>query len=292
MEMNDRRSFLLRVGQMGLFGSLLVPLTGCPPPAAEGEGEGEGEAYVIPPLPWPYAELDLEQVRKSGHLWYGSKECCGGVFTAIVKALASVVGDPYDKIPCDMMLYGAGGVAGMGSLCGTLNGAGAAMSLVFDKPTVKTLMQQVISWYGATALPSDESDGYAVNHQLLEGDPYTIDISLPASVSGSELCHVSVTEWCLASSFTGGSPERKERCGRLAGDVAAKAVELMNAMYNGTFAPAYPLPSESSSCAVCHKETNTFDAGGFTRGSTDCNICHKDAYTDVPNNPLHNAVMQ
>ena len=290
----------MRVGQMGLFGSLLVPLTGCPPPAAEGEGEGdgegegegEGEAYAIPALPWPYAELDLEQVRKSGHFWYGTKDCCGGVFTAIVKALASVVGDPYDKIPCDMMLYGAGGVAGMGSLCGTLNGAGAAMSLVFDKPTVKTLMRQLISWYGATELPSNESDGYAVNHQLLEGDPYTIDISLPASVSGSELCHVSVSKWCLASGFTGGSPQRKERCARLSGDVAAKAVELMNAMHNGTFASAYPLPSESSSCAVCHTETNTFDAGGFTRGSTNCNICHKDAYTDVPNNPLHNAMMQ
>lgn len=279
MKTSKRREFLAQVGKISLIGATTGAVVGCPQPPPEDE-----TPYSIPPLPWTYAELDVELIRKRGHYWYYSKDCCGGAFTAIVKTLAEVVGDPFDKVPCDMMLYGAGGVAGFGSLCGALNGAGAAMGLVFDKATVSKLLAELISWYNTEPFPSDTSNRYAQNHEFLVSQ-YKTDAWLPSNSAGSELCHVSVTKWCLASGFASGSVERSERCGRLTGDVAAKAVELMNAQHAGTFQSVNPLPSSFASCALCHYQGTNFEAGQFTRGKTDCEQCHVDAYTDMSKPP-------
>lgn len=281
MEKASRRMFLTQAGQMGLLGGAAVAVSGCPIPS---DGGADWQTYTGRALPWPYAKLDVETIRKRGHYWYYTKECCGAVFTAIVGSLAEVVGDPFTKIPWDMMWYGAGGTAGFGSLCGTLNGAGAAMNLVFDKAITKKLMTELISWYCATALPSEISNSYAQNHEFLV-DEYKTDAWLEPSVSGSELCHVSVTKWCLASGYASGTVERSERCGRLAGDVAAKAVELMNAEYDGTFQAANPLPSDASSCSLCHNQGTDFEAGQFTRGSADCDQCHVFLYEDLNESP-------
>ena len=70
--------------------------------------------------------------------------------------------------------------------------------------------------------------------------------------SGSPLCHVSVTKWCRASGFDIGSPEQIERCARVAGDVAAKAVELLNAQEDGLFQGEYVMPESTAECLSCH----------------------------------------
>ncbi|MDK2373167.1 MAG: twin-arginine translocation signal domain-containing protein, partial [Candidatus Korarchaeota archaeon] len=46
----------------------------------------------VPELPWPYEELDVEYVRKLGHLGYYAFECAGGSFWAIMTALKEKVG--------------------------------------------------------------------------------------------------------------------------------------------------------------------------------------------------------
>ncbi|MBI4556560.1 MAG: C_GCAxxG_C_C family protein [Candidatus Hydrogenedentes bacterium] len=284
MEKLERRNFLVRAGQVGLLSGLLGAAATQPVTCNLNTVPNGDAGSQLPALPWPYAKLDVETVRKRGHYWYYTKDCCGGVFTAIVKSLVEAVGAPFDKIPCDMMLYGAGGAAGFGSLCGALNGAGAAIGLAFDKPTTMKLMTELISWYAVEPFPSDISNTYAQNHEFLV-EQYKTDAWLPSSVADSELCHASVTHWCLGSGFASGSVERSERCGRLAGDVAAKAVELMNAQYDGTFIAAHPLPSEAASCSLCHYQGTDFARGQFTRGKTNCEKCHVDLYSDLNESP-------
>ncbi|MHC4798156.1 MAG: C-GCAxxG-C-C family protein, partial [Planctomycetota bacterium] len=222
---------------------------------------------------WNYTRLDTESVRKKGHLYYYDGRCCAGAFKAIVLSLAQVVGHPFDKIPCDMMRYGAGGVAGFGSICGALNGASAAIGLVCDQATTMKLVAELLSWYAATPLPSQISNRYAQNHEFLVNEYYT-DAILVQSAAGGNLCHMSVTNWCKASGFASESNECNERCARLTGDVAAKAVELLNAQHAGAFESKYPSPGEASGCMSCHKPGSDFDKGQWTRGKMDCNTCH------------------
>lgn len=228
----------------------------------------------IPPSPWTYAELDQEVVRKKGHAKYYEGDCCFGAFAAIVEALQEQVGFPYTQIPTKMMEFGAGGVAGWGTTCGSLIGSAAAINLVTDKDTAKKLVDELLNWYSQTPFPSELSNEYAVKHAFLV-EEYKTDKELPQSVSNSPLCHVSVTEWCKVSGFASGSKERSERCGRLTGDVAAKAVELLNANFHGTFAPVFKLSEETQGCTACHSKGENYQMGQFTQGKMECTSCHE-----------------
>lgn len=268
MNAPDRRTFLKRAGEAagitGLVGAASATLMGCPPV--------DGQPYQIPAWPWAYTPLDVEYVRKMGHKSFYAGACCYGAFNAIVGALAEVAGDPFDKVATDMMRFGHGGVAGFGSLCGALNGASAAIGLVSDKPTQDLLIRELLSWYAATPLPTDIANQYAQNHEYFVEELKT-DEWLPASIAQGELCHLSVTHWCLNAGFNESDIQRVERCARLTGDVAAKAVELLNAKYSGTFASAFPLPSASATCLICHAP-GTERALTQTNGRMQCDLCH------------------
>ncbi len=196
-----------------------------------------------------------------------------GAFSAVVTALRDEVGSPYDLIPLGMMRYGEGGVVGWGSLCGAINGSSAAITLTAGED-YKKLVNELAGWYTQAAFPSDASNGYATRHEFLVKE-YKSDKALAQSVSGSTLCHVSVTKWCLASGVAAGTPERAERCARLAGDVAAHAVELLNANADGKFKPAYSAPAAARSCQACHFKGKDFKAGQFTGGKENCTSCHE-----------------
>ena len=91
---SNRRSFLrggIRLAGLAGLGAVV------------GARPRKAEAATAPPLPWPYATLDVELMRKRGHLNYASKHCCAGVFTTLVEALAEQVGPPFDTVPCGMM---------------------------------------------------------------------------------------------------------------------------------------------------------------------------------------------
>jgi hypothetical protein len=200
--------------------------------------------------PYPYATLDPEVVRIKGHdLYFAGYACCSGAFTAIIQALADTVGDPYTTFPVEMMLFGGGGAAGWGTLCGALNGSASAISLVTEKTVANALINELIGWYTTAKFPSDQSNTNAVNHANTHND---FDMVLPQEVCGSPLCHISVTSWCVAADKTVGSNERKERCARLCGDVASKAVELLNAQFAGTFVAEYQTPESVADCLACH----------------------------------------
>jgi len=236
-----------------------------------------------PAHPWGYslADLDVEYTRKLGHQGYHISHCSYATFRAIISQMASTVGGPYKVIPYEMMAWGSGGVAGFGSFCGTLNGAAAAIGLICDKGSATSLISALLSWYAETPLPSATANQYAANGEFQGfldqiGKTLSVTAALPSSVATTNLCHTSVTNWCKESGFASGSSERSERCARLAGDVAAKAVELLNALFNESGIPAYTVPGDKTTCRQCHFKGKDYEAGQFTRGKMDCEACHVD----------------
>jgi hypothetical protein len=220
--------------------------------------------------PWPYAQLDPEKVRVYGHdnFWNG-KACCAGAFGGVLMALQETVGEPFTLLPMEIMLFGHGGGVGWGTICGALNGASAAISLVCDKATSDKLINELLGWYTQAEFPSDESNAYAVNHTFTDN---RCDVQLAQNLCGSPLCHISVTEWCNAAEKQVGDLERKERCARLAGDVAAHAAQLLNAEFAGQFESVYIPPESIAGCMSCH-------GSGFVANvaaKMACTQCHGD----------------
>lgn len=252
----------------------------------------EATAQEAPPLPWPYEELDPEETRKLGHLGYYFAHCAGGSFWAIAVQLKEKIGFPWTGLPVPsrdevlaavnegkkkpevLMMYGVAGAVGWGSLCGGLNGALCAMQLVAEEPDWKKTGQALLRWYEEASIPSDKINEYAVLGELY---PKKLKSSkwLPSSVSGSVLCHESVGRWCVVSGYASGSKERAERCARLTGDVAAKAVEILNAYARGE-AASFKLSPTTALCRLCHYTGRNYEQGQFTRGFMECEKCHKD----------------
>lgn len=226
----------------------------------------------ITPWPWPYQALDPDAVRIQAHyLYWNDKDCCSGVFGALVQALADAIGDPWTGLPMEVMLYGRGGGSAWGTLCGAINGALALISLVTDKAPSGALLTELQGWYTQAELPSDTANEFATNGQYLV---HNYDEALPQNVSGSPLCHVSVTEWCILANKKVSDVERKERCARIAGDCAAKAVEILNSYFAGTFTSTYVDPASLTACLSCH------GSAGFNNVMTrmDCQPCHGDPH--------------
>ncbi len=262
-----RREFLRNAGFTAVAGA--VALAGCAPKKIVEEVVKE-----IPPHPWPYPRIDVEAVRKLGHARYYDNDCGYGSFAAIIETMRELVGFPYTQIPTDMLGFGAGGVSGWGTTCGALLGAAAAINLMTTHEDARKLVDQLLAWYSQTPFPSEISNDYAANHAYLVAE-YKTDQKLVSSVSHSPLCHVSVTNWCKESGFASGSKERSERCGRLTGDVAAKAVELLNEHRDGTFKAVFKLSDETTGCMTCHKKGESYPAGQFTQGKMECLDCHE-----------------
>jgi hypothetical protein len=224
---------------------------------------GSVQQQAAHPFGYPEDGLDVENTRELGYVGFkgitladgtSHSGCAFGVFNAIIGQLADVVGAPYNSIPTQMMDWAGAGVVGFGTLCGTLNGAAAAIGLVCDRRDARLFVSDLMTWYSETALPT--------NLLAPTGD-------LPRSKAASNLCHVSLTHWCRTSGFASGSPERVERCSRLAGDVAAQAVEMLNVGSLGL-----QVPAEKTVCRSCHYMGPNYEAGQFTHGEMNCLTCH------------------
>jgi len=227
----------------------------------------QSQAGVVSESPFPYAELDPREAMLQAHAAYFRAGCSYAVFYAIVSQLRAKVGGPYNQIPLRMLGYGRGGAASWGTLCGTLNGAGAAINLVAPDPDVNAILGELIGWYTITAFPSAQASAIAVaKGYTYDAKPY-ITTDLPMSISNSPLCHASVAAWIKASGFDEPSAERKERCARLCADVASKAVEMLNAWKAGKFVATFKVSDETAGCLSCHKDQQ--------EGKMSCTSCHE-----------------
>jgi hypothetical protein len=238
--------------------------------AADGQSRQAGITNAaLTPWPWRYATLDREDIRKRAHKAYYDGGCCYGAFFAIVSALADAVGDPFTRVPPQMMYFGGGGGAGWGTLCGALNGAAAAISLVTDRTSASAIVGELFGWYTVVPFPSNISNDYANAHVFLVNRN---DRTLKQTVAGSTLCHPSVSGWCTEAGFKATSAERAERCARLTGDVAAEAVQMLNDFFAGRFRASFVAPESVTGCMSCH---NVGQGNVQPSVKMDCGQCHK-----------------
>lgn len=239
----SRRDFLVSAGGAAAGLALATTGLGLFTPKA-------GAATVdLPEYPWAqfFAKpLDVEAVRALAAKYYGEGNGCA---EAAFRAITETLGEPFNFVPSQVLNYGKGGGVGWGTLCGALNGAAAAVSLVFGRDqATAVIVNELMAWYSATPLP--------LNAEV-------------SSVAGNPLCHASISNWCKASGKK--SSERGPRCKALTGDVAAQAALYMNQVLAGTFAPAHPMSEETKACYDCH-------VGGYaddTLGKMDCKGCHE-----------------
>ncbi|MBU7006545.1 C-GCAxxG-C-C family protein [Phosphitispora fastidiosa] len=169
-------------------------------------------------------------------------------------------GGPWNNIPIEMFIYGAGGAYSWGTLCGALNTSMAVMCLASDKHA--EVGNELIGWYTEFPFPSDKMDAYShfpKQHQ---------------TISKSPLCHVSVSTWANAADSIQRINEKakKDRCAKVTGDTAARAAELLNQALEGKVVPLYKVPEEFNHCMQCHQgEKSTLDN---QQGKMNCNLCH------------------
>lgn len=202
--------------------------------------------------PWPYKKLDTARVADIAYENWYKKFCCYAVASGIMIPLQEEVGEPYTSFPIESTKWGHGGAVGWGTLCGSLNGAGIATSLIAGEEG-EAILNDVIYWYTTTELPI----------YMPETPKAEIE---NVNKSNSPLCHISVGKWMKKEDVKFFSPERSERCARLSADVAVKTVELLNDWADGKYTPTH------GSQANTHEITT----------QNNCSDCHTDGVPPLP----------
>jgi hypothetical protein len=238
-----------------------------------------GYAFAAPPTqgadsmwPWPLTKkINVNAAAKLAYENYYVKGCMYGSFTGVVSKVAENLGAPYSQFPMEMMHYGAGGGELWGSLCGTLNGGLAALALFVSDTTLRRQMaNQLMAWYEKTNLPA-----WTPKKVIPDG----VKKNLPKSKSYSPLCHVSVQRWVVKSGFEPFSPERSDRCGRLAASVAKfVAGQLNEALIKGILKNRKEISQTAQLCTGCHGRGTGMNEPEIL-GRMDCTLCH-DTETD------------
>ncbi|MDZ7839211.1 MAG: C-GCAxxG-C-C family protein [Gammaproteobacteria bacterium] len=205
---------------------------------------------------WLYRRLDPVTAANRAFRDYLDGHCMYGVFNSIIGELADQYGEPYSTFPTAMFTYGKAGVVDWATLCGSLNGAAAAISLLSkdSDPAITELFR----WHETVALPD-----------FRPADATYEDLG--SSIAGSPLCHVSIVAWCEETGFKSFSKERSERCGWVTASVAKKTVEILNAQLDATFSAAHPFSDSKNECVACHGKGGVIENA---RGEMECMTCH------------------
>lgn len=211
--LETRRQFLKKsvamLGGAALLGS--VPFAG-----AMAESQPEAPAH-----PFPYAELDLDEVERIAYEGYFENGCCYGVAKGLLAELCKKVGFPYTMIPPEMFANGKEGYTA-GTLCGALGGAAGIIGLCCAPDDARAITKELFAWYTSTPLPIYQPESAAPVQ----------------TVSPSVNCIDSISTFMTAANVERGDIIRKRRCGGVSGDVARKTAELLNIHYGFMAAPA------------------------------------------------------
>ncbi len=147
--------------------------------------------------------LDVDTTRQLaydsfyGYALTGHSGCAFATFHALISQLAAMENPPgpYSQIPTQMMEWAAGGVAGYGSICGTLNGACAAIGLICGNAQAKIIIGDLLNWSAETLLPTLLTENNLITREdrSYESEPECFPRqSLPyvrdKLVSGNRLC--------------------------------------------------------------------------------------------------------
>ncbi len=211
--------------------------------------------------PWPYEKLDPAKTAELAYQeWY--RGFCGeAVINSVFSQLREKIGEPYTSFPVDAFVFLEGGMVGWGMTCGSNAGAAIVANVIIG-PRISGateghhISEDIFQWYSEASMPIYVPKNPKITAELVK------------TTAESPLCHVSVGKWMKASGFPISSPERKDRCARVAASVAYRLVELLNDWKDGKYEP--------SSTHAPVKEL------GIT-AQMNCMECHA---TDVPSAPM------
>jgi len=201
---------------------------------------------------------------------------------------AAFPGTGWDEIAYDMYLYGSGGIACWGTLCGIPNGCMALLNLIGLHGTHGN---EILGHYSSTEWPTSQIPDLYNDPDYgpggTKGLPWTWtplpdNEVLAHTTSHSPLCHVSISKWCyeagvhLGSTAPSGMVHKNDRCGKICADMSACMAELIN---HTALAEAVPdpwtRPPETQACIDCHwKSGNDPDIFPAQCGQMDCMECH------------------
>lgn len=243
----SRRSLLKGVATVfGAAGAAAVAQTGMGLPF-----RAEAKGLPAQKWPWPYEKLDPGQTAEIAYSQWYRLFCGAAVISSIFGQLGERVGGPYTSFPVEGFVFLAGGIAGWGTVCGSIAGASIAANLIIGPKTAGSdagalMAGDLMQWYSDTLMPVYSPKDPKVRTQI------------PKTASDSPLCHISVGKWMKAANKSLESPERKDRCARVAADAAYRVVELMNAWKDGKYESKSILPPRAyhitaqNNCSECH----------------------------------------
>lgn len=210
--------------------------------------------------PWPYVKLDPAKTAELCYNEWYRVFCGGAVINSVFSQLREKVGEPYVSFPSDAFVFLEGGQVGWGTICGSPAGANIVANLIIG-PRISgaheghQISADIMQWYSETSLPV-----YKPNNPK-------ISTKIKTTTSDSPLCHVSVGKWMKSTGNALKSPERKDRCARVAASTAYQLVELLNDWKDGKY--------ESSS------DFSSVSEHGIT-GQFNCMDCHGDNVPEAP----------
>jgi len=257
----SRRSFLATAGGVAV-GFELARLPHQVAQAAEPQ---------LPALPWPYPGrgLDIDLLRKAAYTNHKSVYPGCGYCTSqtLIKAIGDALAlegattNPWQQLPLGLYKFANGGVLGWGTICGALNGAIAVMTLLGKQGAVG---EPLLNYFSTAELPTNALVGWTPPGSS------TPLAAIPATVSNSPLCHVSVSHWAAVAGVPISDPLKSERCVRLVADVVAKTAELLNISFSGG-SVTWTMPPAYAECYTCHTKPGVVPS---EQGKMDCLECH------------------
>jgi hypothetical protein len=254
-----RRSLLINTGMAAIGAAGITALTSGIPGFTQ---KAYATGGTTEKWPWPYVKLDPDKTAELAYNEWYRVFCGAAVINAVFSQLREKVGEPYKSFPSDSFVFLEGGMAGWGTVCGSNAGANIVSNVIIgpriggpDCEHGHTIGSDMMDWYGSTALPTFTPKEPKQKTAIIQ------------TTSNSPLCHVSVGKWMQKSGYALASPERKDRCARVAASVAHKLVVDLNAWKDGTFKPK-----------------STWKPGGSVgiTGQQNCNECHG---TNIPTAP-------
>jgi len=231
------------------------------------------QAYQAPPLPWKWVKLDPLEVGRRAYRNYAIAGCGHATYMAFLSILREKVGYPWTTLPDNMMIHAAAGYGGHGTLCGALGGTCCIINLVAynGKDAVyQQLIDRLFYWYAEQEFPSDRYDDIS---------PFPKQVKVKAM---SPLCHTSVSKWTMESGVQVTSKEKKDRCAKVAGEVAYITTLALNEYFDGKWTPPAWKPSKAiEHCVACHGPDDMFqtkekDGMNHQQGHMECLLCHGD----------------
>ncbi|MHB8810743.1 MAG: C-GCAxxG-C-C family (seleno)protein [Desulfobulbaceae bacterium] len=236
-EVNKGRRKLLAGAGKAMVGAAIIS-------AGAGLITRAGATNTPQQTPWGYVALDPQKTADLAYENWYKNYCCYAVTAAILDQLREKVGGAYVHLPAEAFIWGHGGAVGWGTLCGTLTGAGIVTSFAAGKEG-EEILNDVIAWYGATELPIYKPAAPKATFKN-------------TNISDSPLCHISVGKWMKKEGVSLKSAERRDRCARVAADVAFYTVTLLNQWADGKFemknkqqSAEYGITAQDN-CMECH----------------------------------------